>query len=137
MVVENGFHNTDITTFFLDAIFKYRGFSLMAEYANREAEDPVARDLNGLLTGDIVNIGEAYNIQGGYVFKNNYEIAGRFSHSDFDRITRLNDETQYTVGLSKYIVGHKLKIQTDLTYRDFPETSLNTILYRLQFELHF
>jgi len=45
-------------------------------------------------------------------------------------------ESQYLLGLSKYLAGHKLKIQTDISYLD-AENSLDELMYRLQFEIHF
>jgi hypothetical protein len=51
-------------------------------------------------------------------------------------VTGKGNEVVYTAGASKYIVGHKLKIQGDLSYgqvggnADFME-------FRLGFDLHF
>jgi len=36
----------------------------------------------------------------------------------------------------KYLAGHKLKIQSDISYLD-AENNLDEMMYRLQFELHF
>jgi hypothetical protein len=40
------------------------------------------------------------------------------------------------LGLSKYILGHKLKVQTDLSYLDLA-TKNNQFMYRLQVDVHF
>ena len=45
-------------------------------------------------------------------------------------------ENQYTLGLSKFIVGHSLKIQTDVSYIDVANLG-EKLLYRLQFDIHF
>ena len=138
MINDSGFFETDINTFFLDAMFKYQGFSFMGEYANRTAEDAVAMNSDGTPTGDVVNVGDGLNLQAGYVFKNNYEVVGRYTNISLDEgITGLGVETQYTVGLSKYIVGHKLKIQTDLSLNDYEDNQDNSLMYRLQFDIHF
>jgi len=50
------------------------------------------------------------------LFKSNWEVSGRYTDINLDDITRRNPETQYTLGLSKYLAGHKLKVQTNLTY---------------------
>ncbi|HMB99530.1 MAG TPA: porin, partial [Flavobacteriaceae bacterium] len=42
MITDTGFYETDISTVFIDAMFKYNGFSLMAEFADRDAKDPFA-----------------------------------------------------------------------------------------------
>lgn len=137
MVTDTGFFETNINTLFIDAMFKYDGFSLMAEYADRDAEDPFAKNSDGSLTGDEVQVGKGLNIQTGYLFKNNIEISGRYTHIELDQnITGKNPESQYTLGLSKYIVGHKLKVQTDLSHLEVKNGN-NELMYRLQFELHF
>lgn len=138
MITDTGFYETDINTFFLDAMFKYRGFSFMGEYANRTADNPIAVNSDGVATGHIVNVGNGINLQGGYVFRNDYEVVGRYTNISLDQeITGIGVENQYTVGLSKYIVGHKLKVQTDLSLNDYENNSENSLMYRLQFDIHF
>jgi len=134
---KEGLYQTDINTLFFDTHFKYKGFSLMAEYADRDANEPVARNEDNSLTGDVVNIGNATNIQMGYVMPSNIAITGRYTNINFDSIVSSNNKiTQYTLGLSKYVAKHKLKVQTDITYED-SVSSTNKIVYRLQFDIHF
>jgi len=133
----DGFYQTDVNTLFFDAHFKYRGFSIMAEYADRDADAPLARNADNSLTGAVVNIGNATNFQMGYVLPSNLAITGRYTHINFDEIvSSKNKITQYTLGLSKYVAKHKLKIQTDATYEN-TVASNNKIVYRLQFDIHF
>jgi len=136
MTNDVGFHETDINTFFFDGIFKYNGFSFMWEYADRTADDPIAKNSDGSLTGDVVQVGDGLNLQAGYLFKNNLEISGRHTTINLDDITGRNPETQYTIGLSKFIVGHKLKVQTDLSYLSL-DGGTNELMYRLQLDVHF
>lgn len=137
METDNGFYETNINTLFIDAMFKYQGFSLMAEYADRDAKDPFAKNSDGTLTGDVVQTGRGLNLQGGYLFKNNWEVSGRYTNIELDKnITGKNPENQYTLGLSKYIVGHALKVQTDISYLDVTGSN-EKIMYRLQFDIHF
>ena len=133
----DGFYQTDVSTLFFDAHFKYRGFSIMAEYADRDADAPLARNADNSLTGAVVNIGNATNVQMGYVLPSNVAITGRYTHINFDEIvSSKNKITQYTLGLSKYVAKHKLKIQTDATYEN-TVASNNKIVYRIQFDIHF
>jgi len=137
MITDTGFFETNINTLFIDAMLKYNGFSLMAEYADRDAQDPFAKNTDGSLTGDIVQIGKGLNIQTGYVFKNQIEISGRYTDVELDKnIIGKNTENQYTLGLSKYFVGHKLKVQTDISHLEVPNGN-DELMYRLQFDLHF
>ena len=132
-----GFFETDIHTLFIDTMFKYSGLSFMAEYAHRTAADPIAKNSDGTFTGEQVQVGDGINLQTGYLFKNNWEISGRFTNITLDEeITEQNPQSQYTLGLSKYIVGHKLKVQTDLSYLS-EEDGQDVLMYRLQLDLHF
>lgn len=133
---DGSLYATDITTIFADVMFKYEGFSVMSEYAMRDADQPMAIDLDGLPTGDVVLIGDSFNIQSGYLFKNNYEIVGRFTTVDYDPITEQLPLQQYTVGLNKFFAGHKLKVQSDFSYTDIGSKS-EEIIFRLGFDLHF
>ncbi|WP_299249423.1 porin [uncultured Lacinutrix sp.] len=133
---DDSLYETDITTVFVDAMFKYQGFSFMGEYASRSAENAIAIDLDGTPTGDIVLTGNAVNLQAGYMFKSNYEIAARFTTLDFDPETGTDPQEQYTLGASRYIVGHKLKVQSDLSYTTLNGTEDN-ITFRIGFDIHF
>jgi hypothetical protein len=129
-------YETNQTTIFADAMFKYNGFSFMGEYAKRTAEDPVAIDIDGTTTGDIVLTGSALNLQAGYLFTSNYEVVGRFTTVDYESITERLPTVQYTLGASKYIVGHKLKVQSDLSYTSL-DGNADSIRFRLGFDFHF
>ncbi len=136
MTNDVGFYETDINTFFFDGMFKYNGFSFMWEYAHRDADDPVAKNSDGTETGDVVWVGDGLNLQTGYLFDTNWEVSGRYTNINLDDVTGRNAETQYTLGLSKYIVGHKLKVQTDLSYLSIDGGS-DELMYRLQLDVHF
>ncbi len=137
METDYGFHQTDINTLFIDAAFKYNGFSFMGEYAHRDAQDPFARNIDGSLTGEVVQVGHGLNLQAGYLFKSNWEVSGRYTNVKLNKnITGENPENQYTLGLSKYIVGHKLKVQTDMSYLSV-DNGPDELMYRLQLDVHF
>jgi phosphate-selective porin OprO and OprP len=137
MVNDNGFFETNINTLFVDAMFKYDGFSFMAEYAERDASDPIAKNSDGTITGDEVQVGHGLNLQSGYLFKNNWEVSGRYTNVELDKnITGKNPENQYTLGVSKYIVGHNLKVQSDISHLQI-KNDHNELMFRLQCELHF
>ena len=136
MITESGYYQTNIATIFVDGMFKYKGFAFMGEYANREADDPVAKEEDGTATGDVVLEGDAFNFQGSYLLKSNYEVTGRYSSINYYKVTENPDIDQYTLGLSKYVVGHKLKVQTDFTYSE-RNGEKDFLMWRLGFDLHF
>ncbi len=134
----NGYFETDITTIFADMMFKYGGFSLMAEYAQRTAEKDSVTNYDGSKTGQVVAVGTGMNFQMGYLLKNNWEVAGRYTLTEWDKKITGNDiQTQYTLGLSKFFKGHKLKVQSDITYSTTENSPDSDLIYRLQFDLHF
>ena len=137
MITDDGFHETPIQTVFVDAMFKYQGFSFMAEFASRNADDPIARNSDGSPTGIVVQEGNSINLQSGYLFKKNWEVAGRFTHVALNEdVTGTGPQSQYTLGFSKYFAGHKLKVQTDVNYLDL-DNDTGVVLWRLQMDLHF
>lgn len=116
----------NITTFFADAIYKHKGFSAMSEFAWRWIESP----------GPGFTTGTGFVLHGGYLLKSNWEFAGRFSGVWSNHVTSsLNDESHYTMGISRYVSGHDLKVQSDVTYMD--RTGNDVLQYRLQVELAF
>lgn len=137
MVNDIGFFETTIRSVFIDAMFKYKGFSFMGEYAHRSAQDAFAKNSDGSLTGDVVQVGNGINLQSGFLLSQDWEISARYTNISLDALTTgRNPENQYTLGLSKFIVGHKLKIQTDLSYLSVPNGT-NELMARLQVDIHF
>ena len=134
----SGYFETDITTIFADMMFKYGGFSIMGEYAVRTAEQDSVMNVDGTKTGQVISVGKGMNFQMGYMFKNNWEVAGRYTLTDWNTdVTGKEAQTQYTLGLSKFFVGHKLKVQTDVTYSTTENNPNSDLIYRMQFDVHF
>jgi hypothetical protein len=137
MIRQDGsIYQTDQTTLFVDAMFKYNGFSFMGEYAKRTADNEIATELNNTPTGDVVLTGNALNLQAGYLFKNNYELAGRYTSIAYEAITGSAPVKQYTLGFNRFVVGHKLKVQSDISYTTLDGAEDN-ITFRIGFDIHF
>jgi len=137
MYTDTGFFSTNISTLYFDAMYKYNGFSFMAEYANRNANDAFAKNSDNTLTGDVVEVGNGLNLQTGYLVSKTLEISARYTNVTLDKkITAEGAENEYTLGVSKYIAGHKLKVQTDLSYTDIGFKT-NELRFRLQVDIHF
>jgi len=127
---------TDLETIFADLMFKYRGFSVLAEYADKSAGTPVVYNNAGQRSGVFV-VGKGYSVQSGYLLKSDWELAARYTHIDPVNDTRLEETWMYTLGVSKYVVGHKLKFQTDISLTDIANTSPHELMFRFQSELAF
>jgi hypothetical protein len=136
MRTAEGYFETDINTLFVDFMFKYQGLSIMGEYADKSSTNLFAKGAEGELTGDFVTAGSGLNIQAGYLFPSNFELAGRYTNITPDSELPLGIIDQYTVGGSKYFVGHKLKVQADISYTQ-EEKMDDSFMYRLQFDVHF
>jgi hypothetical protein len=123
----------DLRTWFADAHFKYKGWSSLIEYANKTAPaGPVILDENGNFSNAYFT-GWGINWQAGYVFRNNIEIAGRYSFVSPEKVTNRNNDAQFTIATSKYFSGHNFKVQSDVTLiRE--STRANQMMFRLQFE---
>ncbi|MCE3297361.1 MAG: phosphate-selective porin [Crocinitomicaceae bacterium] len=119
----------------LDVLFKYKGFAFYDEYCLRLAEDsPVTA--NADMT-QFVNVFHGFGnlAQLSYLFKNNYEIAVRYAfikpysalyfNPDYASVN-VNGQDHYHLGVSKYINGHRLKVQANLTYNTRTNYQLNS-----------
>lgn len=135
-LTDGSLYQTNITTQFIDLVLKYKGFSMMAEYADRSASNPVAVELDGTETGDIVSVGSAINMAMGYFISEKVEVAGRYTTLNYADVTGASPVAMYTLGLNKFVVGHKLKIQSDISYSTKNGES-DAIIFRTGFELHF
>lgn len=129
-----------LRSFFGDLIFKYDGWALMSAYMNRSTKDPIT--VNPSDANDIryAFVGEGIDVQGSYLFRNNYEIIGRYSNQWVDdKIRPYEPNTQqFSLGLTKYIWEHAFKLQAEATYekQDFYQAANKNNWYiRFQVEI--
>ncbi len=124
--------SADLNTLFADMMFKYKGYSLMAEYvikkASREIIDANNRSFN---TGDGISVSM------GYLLTSNVEFATRFTQINPDNDFAFTQTNEYTAGLSKYVKGHHLKVQGDISLIEQKGDPEPGIRIRLQMELAF
>lgn len=133
----------NLFTFLGDVMFKYKGFSLLAEGAYKQILLKSGQSLSVTDSTIVSADGKSYqtgwgiSAQAGYLFKHNIELAARYSHVVPDWNKSFTGANEYTLGLSKYVIGHKLKVQTDVTLVDEFDTSDYSLRYRLQCEVAF
>jgi hypothetical protein len=123
-------------TGFVDMMFKYKGFSMMSEFAIRgtDGNDPTIAYTNGTVAGNYYT-GSAFNAQVGYLFKKNYEFSLRYTTLRTQNSIVGKDVTQYFIGFSRYIVDHKLKVQTDFGYDQIAGGD-DGLIWRVQMDFH-
>ena len=124
------YSTTSINNFEFDALFKYNGFAFYNEFMQRDSPNPVTVDHDDPTRARFIYNGTGFLSQMSYLFKNNVEIAGRYSRvtpsSDIYRNTGFeelveeekngNRIEQIEAGVTKYLNGHRLKIQGNLIY---------------------
>ena len=128
----------DINSYFVDFILKYNGFAFYTDFMGRKCSDP-------LFTGDnetsIYN-GNGLNIQTSYLFPKNWEIALRnstmFPEEKVQQMVGYEKYNQTTIGVTKYLIGHSLKVQADASYNhkiNPVDPTYNRWQFRFQVEL--
>lgn len=133
------YESRNIETTMLDFLFKHNGWAFATEFIRRNSTDPVTENDLGFTSH--VYKGHGENFQASYLWKKNYEVTARYSRViPYSEIQTLEPaQKQYTIGGSKYIRGHRLKLQTDFSYQenewlsgDRPDTY--TWMWRFQIE---
>ncbi len=143
MDAEGHYLANNLQTVFVDGLLKYRGLSLTAEYADKRCIPPQntrheeVKEKMIDAKGKSYYTGKGFTMQAGYLFKSNWEVAARYTAVAPDWEMSFTGAREYTLGLSKYVVGHNLKIQSDVSLTDKENEELNGLRYRLQFEVAF
>ena len=139
----------NLNTILADAMFKYKGFSLLTEYANKtlDGERIVVEELDAsgnVISSSILNnyyTGTGLTVQGGYLLNNNLEPAIRYTTIAPEEASGRDLQEMITFGLSRYVVGHSLKIQTDFSIINetdqVTEESSKEYMFRFQVEMAF
>lgn len=108
----------DLGSYYADIILKYRGFAFNADYMGRHILDGGSALMPGSDT--FIYTGSGLNVQASYLFDRKWEIALRNSTMMPDKavqtIAGYRTWNQSTLGVTRYIIGHSLKVQMDLSY---------------------
>ena len=129
----------------VDVLFKFRGFSVLAEFVqsrvyfsdsithrnDRYGDNPqsIITNFRGYSPSDYVRtqlmLGTGLNIQAGYLFKNLISLDGRFTMLIPDDLSFMNNTLYYSrnkyyeIGLSKYFTkNYSFKIQASYRFAD-------------------
>lgn len=119
------FQKTDMSTLSLDLLFKYRGFALYSEFMQRNCSVPITYTADSLSIQPVF-AGNGFMQQVSYLFKSNWEIAVRYAevtpfssvynNPDFPQIN-LKKNQEFQLGVTKYLYGHRVKVQGNLLYQ--------------------
>lgn len=130
----------DYTQVYIDLLMKYKGFSLLAEYADASVDGIgiVFTDANAqnLLAPQQISqtlaLGESYNVQLGYVTGGgwSFDVRTQSSTPEFEDNSNsgvLSDYSSYTLGLTKYFNKNHLKMQAAFTSIDYASIGTQTV----------
>ena len=127
----------DYSQLFIDLNLKYKGFSVLVEYA-----DSFASGLNNIYTdpngfnilqpsqiSDYLVLGDSQGIQLGYFTNNGYSFDFIFEkfNPEFTQNTNsiLRESTNLGFGVSKYLANNNLKLQLSAFKMDYDNSGLN------------
>jgi phosphate-selective porin OprO/OprP len=109
----------------VDMFAKLNGWALLTEYMNRSTTNPVTVSEADPTKTRTVYEGYGMNGQLSYLFKNNFEIATRYAkvvpssslydNDDYPSLLE-NQFENYELGVTKYLNGHRFKIQGGLLH---------------------
>ena len=106
-------------SWFADLIFKYRGFAFYTDVMGRICNNTAVTNNAGEVSQHIYT-GWGVNVQASYTFQYDWEVGLRHSTLLPDASTAAyegyDSKNQATVVLTKYFIGHNLKIHADLSY---------------------
>ncbi|WP_225034969.1 porin [Winogradskyella sp. SM1960] len=137
---EDLFEKRDMQSVLLDAIVKYNGWAFQTAYMNRISDDPITVNPDDMSESRYVFTGSGFDTQLSYMFLSNYELVGRYSyqepHKDIEALTPQTN--QYSLGVTKYIWEHALKLQAEITnseYSYIDSSTSNDWYLRFQIEI--
>ncbi len=120
--------NADYKKLVADLIFKYRGFAFVTEYTdatvygkNIYSDAALTKQLTPEALSAKYSIGNAFNVQTSYVWKNGWAIEGRYSNvtPEFNVDESIaKKQNWYSGGFNKYFMNYAIKTGINTTYID-------------------
>lgn len=125
----------NLNAYFLDFVMKYQGFALCADFMGRKCDKPLFASDSEIC----VYTGNGLNVQSSYLFPSNWEIAIRnstlFPKKKVQSLIGYRNFNQTTIGVTKYLIGHSLKIQADASYNHKSEALHPYNQWELRFQV--
>jgi hypothetical protein len=119
-----------------DFIFKHKGFALVGEYmvgtvggTDLFTNSAGTNQMTAEVASKYYRLGNAFNLQSSYVFKNGWAIDGRYSlvRPEFDTATSLvHKQNWLTVGINKFMKSNALKIGLNTSIIDDKTPAIST-----------
>jgi len=131
------FEQRNMQSRLFDAILKYNGWAFQTAYMQRISENPITYNPQDLSSFEYIFVGQGADAQLSYLFRNHYEVIGRYSFQEPHKDVRLYAPKvgQYTLGLTKYIWEHALKIQGEVTNSQYDHFDGNSSDWYVRFQV--
>ena len=124
----------DYIQMYADLLLKYQGFSVLAKFANTSAtslqgtftDQNAANPLYSGQISEFLALGNGLNVQAGYYFEFGLSVDLRWGllmpafANNADSV--IQETSAYEMGVSQYLLGHRLKIQSSLSRIETGET---------------
>ncbi len=110
------YESRDLESILIDMVFKYYGWAFSSEYLTRNTDNPITTNNDGEIRTAVIGRGNLF--QTSYIFRNNFEIAGRYAVSVPNKkvYSYQPQLEEVAIGATKYLRKHRVKLQFDLTY---------------------
>ncbi len=138
--------SANISNFYVDGVFKYKGLSLLGEFIQRTISDDGILTLpdNSRVYSSLVG-GKGFSFQAGKFLNEELESTIRVSFLNPDdelRVIRNNftEQRKYGIGLNYYFIGHSIKIQSEanlVSEKYAPSDERSYVEFLVQFSLSF
>ena len=127
---------------YVDILVKYKGLNILFEYVNTAAYNLQGSYLSSTSSillepteiSQYLVLGNAYNVQGGYLFKDDWSIDAKYGQSFYEfkeSYSLLQNYDSMGLGITKYFSNKAVKTQLMARYLNFPN---NNSLNRLNVE---
>ncbi|HYC86477.1 MAG TPA: porin [Chryseosolibacter sp.] len=122
------FQSRGIRNFSADVVFKYSGLAFYNEFMQRDVDDAITVNPTNPSSTRYIYVGQGYLSQLSYLFKNNLEVAARWSRvTPFSQIEDREDQVQQVeFGVTRYFVGHRLKVQGNILHQTRDDLSTSS-----------
>tara|TARA_B100000768_G_scaffold137857_1_gene128955 strand:+ start:1976 stop:3253 length:1278 start_codon:yes stop_codon:yes gene_type:complete len=134
---------------YVDILYKYKGFNILFEYVNTAAYNLKGTSLNSagslLLAPTQISqyliLGNAFNIQGGYLFNSDWSLDFKYGRSYYEfeeTYSILQNHDSMGAGITKYFSNRAVKTQLMAAYVNFPVLeSQNSLAIECLFQIKF
>ncbi len=125
----------DLHSYFVDFILKYQGFAFYVDYMGRACDRPLFKSDPEAY----VFTGNGLNLQTSYLFPKKWEVALRnstlFPKDEVQPLVGYKTNNQTTVAVTKYLIGHSLKVQADASFNHRSESRLPYDRWEIRFQV--